>query len=134
MLYVLAAARLRRSADDNSEQSQALLAEGSSDNDSGVDENRTSKISEDDRRADDFVIRVDTSTGAVHYGNNNKESNGDLASMASISTLSRSGGSQNFIVKRGHFFHTVIFDCAGWTFIDTMGVDTMQQVNCARLD
>lgn len=31
-----------------------------------------------------------------------------------------------------HSFHTIIFDCSGWTFIDLMGMETVRQVGGAK--
>ena len=113
-----------------SEQSQALLREESSD--SGVDD-QVGKYSEEVKR--DSIVQVDASTGSARYGSAKKLSSADvsassysLKSSVHCSTRSSGHGSGRVSLSPTHFFHTVVFDCAGWTFIDTMGVDQMQQV------
>ena len=123
-----------------SEQSRALLAEESSESDSGVDEKQVGKYSEGGPKptsVDDFVVSLDTDNGAVRYESGSvKKSTSDIASLSrSLSAKSSGMSSTKSIGSRfstslpNHYFHTIVFDCTGWTFIDTMGIDLLKQVN-----
>ena len=140
-LSVTGTGRLKR-PHRGSEQSQALLDE-SSESDSGVDEKQVGKFSEDETKAnsaDDFVVSVDAGTGAVRYESGSiKKSATDLASLhsRSLSDKNSSHSSSKSLSSWKplpvHYFHSIVFDCTGWTFMDTMGIDLMKQVNCNLL-
>ena len=44
-------------------------------------------------------------------------------------TKARRQSSPSVSFNPSHCFHTIVFDCSGWTFIDVMGMDTVRQVS-----
>lgn len=122
-----------KQTDQISEQSRGLLEDESSESDSGVDERQLGKYSENSKKdsADDYIVSVNSSTGAVHFENQTKSSSNIQLASSSRSTISQISVHSDLLIRPGHYFNTVIFDCTGWTFIDTMGIETLKQVRAA---
>ncbi|CAK8671886.1 unnamed protein product [Clavelina lepadiformis] len=127
------AERARSRQQNDCEQSRPLLDQDSSENEqaSSPEKITNGKIingkASNGCSLDDYVLVIDPHTGNAAFGDAKQVI--DKQTDASVTPQSSSVSSLGEIgLNKEHCFHTVIFDCSGWTFIDIMGMEIVKQI------